>query len=61
MRAGASRFVYGGLIAPAYLGFAHADRTIPPQDKQYLVSFAQLPDAATLDRTESVIRMDQSP
>jgi multidrug efflux pump len=29
---------------------------IPPQDKQYLVSFAQLPDAASLDRTENVIR-----
>jgi multidrug efflux pump len=29
---------------------------IPSQDKQYLVSFAQLPDAASLDRTESVIR-----
>jgi multidrug efflux pump len=29
---------------------------IPAQDKQYLVSFAQLPDAASLDRTEDVIR-----
>ena len=29
---------------------------VPVQDKQYLVSFAQLPDGATLDRTESVIR-----
>jgi multidrug efflux pump len=29
---------------------------IPSQDKQYLVSFAQLPDASSLDRTESVIR-----
>jgi multidrug efflux pump len=29
---------------------------VPAQDKQYLVSFAQLPDAATLDRTEEVIR-----
>ncbi len=26
------------------------------QDKQYLVGFAQLPDGATLDRTEDVIR-----
>ncbi len=36
-------------------------RTVPPgfvplQDKQYLVSFAQLPEGATLDRTEKVIR-----
>jgi multidrug efflux pump len=29
---------------------------IPAQDKQYLVGFAQLPDAASLDRSESVIR-----
>src|SRR4029079_4829183 len=29
---------------------------VPGQDKQYLVSFAQLPDGATLDRTEDVIR-----
>lgn len=29
---------------------------IPPQDKQYLIGFAQLPDGASLDRTEDVIR-----
>ena len=29
---------------------------IPQQDKEYLVAFAQLPEAATLDRTEEVIR-----
>src|SRR6267154_272011 len=29
---------------------------VPSQDKQYLVGFAQLPDGATLDRTEDVIR-----
>lgn len=29
---------------------------VPVQDKQYLVSFAQLPDGATLDRSEKVIR-----
>ncbi|MDF4825875.1 efflux RND transporter permease subunit, partial [Vibrio parahaemolyticus] len=29
---------------------------IPQQDKQYLVAIAQLPDAASLDRTESVIK-----
>jgi multidrug efflux pump len=29
---------------------------VPGQDKQYLVGFAQLPDGATLDRTEDVIR-----
>ncbi|PYE88473.1 efflux RND transporter permease subunit [Phyllobacterium leguminum] len=29
---------------------------VPGQDKQYLVGFAQLPDGATLDRTDKVIR-----
>ena len=29
---------------------------MPAQDKDYLVAFAQLPDGATLDRTERVIR-----
>jgi multidrug efflux pump len=40
-----------------YVGFAHTPAGfVPQQDKQYLVAFAQLPDAATLDRTEAVIR-----
>ncbi|MDI3380845.1 efflux RND transporter permease subunit [Xenophilus aerolatus] len=29
---------------------------VPTQDKQYLIGFAQLPDGATLDRTDDVIR-----
>jgi multidrug efflux pump len=29
---------------------------VPEQDKQYLIGFAQLPDGATLDRTEDVMR-----
>ncbi|WP_208249830.1 efflux RND transporter permease subunit [Rhizobium sp. T1470] len=29
---------------------------VPAQDKQYLIGFAQLPDAASLDRTEDVIK-----
>ncbi|WP_394203654.1 efflux RND transporter permease subunit [Marinagarivorans algicola] len=28
---------------------------VPPQDKQYLIAFAQLPDGATLERTKAVI------
>jgi len=32
------------------------DGFVPTQDKQYLIGFAQLPDGATLDRTEEVIR-----
>ena len=52
-----SLLVYGGLLALTVFAF----RLVPPgfvpvQDKQYLVSFAQLPEGATLDRTERVIR-----
>ena len=32
---------------------------IPAQDKQYLVAIAQLPDAASLDRTQNVVRQMQ--
>jgi multidrug efflux pump len=32
------------------------DGFVPAQDKQYLIGFAQLPDGATLDRTEGVMR-----
>jgi multidrug efflux pump len=49
--------IYGGLIGLTYLGFARTPTGfVPSQDKQYLVAFAQLPPAATLDRTEDVIR-----
>ena len=58
---GIALLLYAGLIGLTWAGFARTPTGfIPPQDKQYLVSFAQLPDAATLDRTESVIRrMDE--
>jgi multidrug efflux pump len=37
-------FVYGGLIALTWLGFAHTPTGfVPQQDKQYLVAYAQLP------------------
>jgi multidrug efflux pump len=29
---------------------------IPPQDKQYLIGFAQLPDGSALERTDTVLR-----
>jgi len=49
--------LYGGLIGLTFLGFSRVPQGfIPTQDKDYLVAFAQLPDAATLDRTERVIR-----
>lgn len=48
---------YVALIAVTGLLFrAVPGGFVPGQDKQYLVGFAQLPDGATLDRTEEVIR-----
>jgi multidrug efflux pump len=49
--------VYGGLLALTAVGFSKVpEGFVPTQDKDYLVAFAQLPDAATLDRTDAVIR-----
>jgi multidrug efflux pump len=56
-RAGIALVVYIGLIGLTWLGFSSVPGGfIPQQDKEYLVAFAQLPEAATLDRTEDVIR-----
>jgi hydrophobe/amphiphile efflux-1 (HAE1) family protein/NodT family efflux transporter outer membrane factor (OMF) lipoprotein len=49
--------VYGGLVALTAWSFNKVPTGfVPTQDKQYLVAFAQLPDASSLDRTEAVIR-----
>ncbi len=49
--------IYGLLLAATWVGFREVPSGfVPVQDKQYLVSFAQLPYGATLDRTEKVIR-----
>jgi multidrug efflux pump len=54
---GVAMFLYAGLLGLGYLGFSSTPTGfVPQQDKQYLVAFAQLPDAATLDRTEAVIK-----
>lgn len=56
-RSGVAFATYGGLLALTWLGFSRVPSGfIPSQDKQYLISFAQLPDAASLDRSEAVIR-----
>ena len=48
--------VYAFLLLMTYFGFQKVPPGfVPVQDKQYLVSFAQLPDGATLDRTEKVV------
>ena len=49
--------IWGTLIAlTAGLFKAVPSGFVPGQDKQYLIGFAQLPDAASLDRTDAVIR-----
>jgi multidrug efflux pump len=48
--------VYGGLVALTGLGFSKVPAGfIPAQDKGYLVVFVQLPNAATLERTQEVV------
>src|SRR5690606_34945459 len=45
------------LVGVAFVAFQAVPRGfVPAQDKQYLVGFAQLPDGASLDRTDEVIR-----
>ena len=49
--------IYVALLAVTGVLFkAVPDGFVPQQDKQYLIGFAQLPDGATLDRTEDVMR-----
>ncbi|MAF16321.1 MAG: multidrug efflux RND transporter permease subunit [Marinomonas sp.] len=49
--------VYVGLLGGTFKLFDEVPGGfIPIQDKQYLVAIAQLPDAASLDRTEAVVR-----
>lgn len=56
-RKGAMMVLYLGLIGLTYVGFQLVPQGfVPAQDKQYLISFAQLPQGATLERTEDVIR-----
>jgi multidrug efflux pump len=54
---GVALAIYAGLIVLTLFGFmAVPGGFIPAQDKQYLVAVAQLPPAASLDRTEAVTR-----
>jgi multidrug efflux pump len=49
--------LYGGLLVLTGWGFKSTPTGfVPTQDKGYLVAFAQLPDAASLERTDAVIR-----
>jgi multidrug efflux pump len=52
-----SVLIYAILLGAAAYGLnALPKGFVPAQDKQYLISFAQLPDGASLQRTEDVIR-----
>ncbi|MQB14574.1 AcrB/AcrD/AcrF family protein [Pseudomonas lactis] len=54
---GIALVLYAGLMVLTFFGFSNTPTGfVPGQDKQYLVAFAQLPDAASLDRTEDVIK-----
>jgi multidrug efflux pump len=56
-RKSGAMIVYAGLLALTVVGFELVPPGfVPLQDKAYLVSFAQLPEGATLDRSEAVIR-----
>jgi len=49
--------VYAVLLALTVgIAFVVPGGFVPAQDKQYLISFTQLPNGASLDRTEAVIR-----
>lgn len=49
--------LYIGLLAVTGLQFASTPTGyVPGQDKQYLVAFAQLPDASSLERTDAIIK-----
>jgi hydrophobe/amphiphile efflux-1 (HAE1) family protein len=49
--------LYAGLVWATWKGFQITPSGfVPSQDKQYLVGFAQLPDGASLDRTDAVMR-----
>jgi hydrophobe/amphiphile efflux-1 (HAE1) family protein len=53
--------VYAGLLGLTYWGFTHTPAGfIPAQDKGYLLVNVQLPDAASLERTEQVMAQIES-
>ncbi|MFA9218819.1 MAG: efflux RND transporter permease subunit [Sphingomonadaceae bacterium] len=56
-RKGSSVLVYAVLaVAAGFMFKLVPPGFVPAQDKGYLIGFAQLPDAASLDRTDAVIR-----
>jgi len=56
-RGGVALAIYAGLLVLTYFTFnAVPAGFIPAQDKQYLVAVAQLPPAASLERTDAITR-----
>lgn len=56
-RSGRALVLYGGLLGLAVLAFqAVPGGFVPMQDKYYLVGIVQLPQGASLDRTEALVR-----
>ncbi len=56
-RRGLALVAYGGLLALTWFGFSAVPAGfVPMQDKYYLVGIAQLPNSASLDRTDAVVR-----
>ncbi len=54
---GVAALLYAGFLALTWLGFHQVPKGfVPMQDKYYLLSIAQLPPGASLDRTEAVVR-----
>ncbi|MBL9134235.1 MAG: multidrug efflux RND transporter permease subunit [Verrucomicrobiales bacterium] len=56
-KSAAALVIYLGLVGLTGWSFTKVPTGfVPTQDKQYLVAFAQLPDGASLDRTDAVMR-----
>jgi hydrophobe/amphiphile efflux-1 (HAE1) family protein len=56
-RGGMALVVYAGLIALTYFGFNSVPGGfVPDQDKQYVIAVAQLPPAASLQRTDEITK-----
>jgi multidrug efflux pump len=50
-------FLYAGLLVLTGFTFSKTPTSfVPPQDKGYLIAFANLPEGSSLDRTEAVVR-----
>lgn len=59
-RGAIAMMIYAGFLALTYFGFTHVPTGfVPAQDQGYVVTAVQLPDGASLHRTEEVVRRAQ--